>query len=402
MDNFPEGVSPDEFTLSYDDTTSYVDLPPPPPPTQPSLANRIGNTKVYLRSDVVKSATEAGLLVHGSGKRKREGEDETDKVEGTEEDMDTEDHDSTYRSNALLFTGTPISHLPTSSIFAYISHHSSSSPPLALEWISDTTCICVFPSASSAQLAYRHLQKASTEEPDWEGEAKGIPVALWPKEERISKSLGLDVKESGKSEGLRGIIKMRWARIDDVKKKGARKESEFYRKHGERAGKDLYISPEERDSQGGRGKRRRVNKDTYEVEDIDEFLAEDSADPPSLADPSPPSKMYSDYISSDGRTLLERTSLMREQPVSLADRIMAPLPRRRGGRGRRDDVESTKGSLVTRLWDEGKVDSDGEQGRGSRERGSRREREGGRKGERPKKSQQELDDELDAFLKQKD
>lgn len=44
--------------LSYDDTIAYEDLPPPPAPEptdtdagQPSLAGRIGQTKVYLISD---------------------------------------------------------------------------------------------------------------------------------------------------------------------------------------------------------------------------------------------------------------------------------------------------------------------------------------------------------------
>ena len=43
--------------LSYDDTIAYEDLPPPPAPEpandagQPSLAGRIGSTKVYLISD---------------------------------------------------------------------------------------------------------------------------------------------------------------------------------------------------------------------------------------------------------------------------------------------------------------------------------------------------------------
>jgi hypothetical protein len=34
------------------------------------------------------------------------------------------------------------------------------------------------------------------------------------------------------------MIHMRWARIDDMKKRGAKKDSAFYRKHGQEAGKD--------------------------------------------------------------------------------------------------------------------------------------------------------------------
>ena len=44
--------------------------------------------------------------------------------------------------------------------------------------------------------------------------AKSIPVTLWPPEQRINATLG-------KGEDLKGVIRMRWARRDDVKKKGA-------------------------------------------------------------------------------------------------------------------------------------------------------------------------------------
>ena len=54
MDNFPEGISPDLDTLSYDDTIAYEEQVPTPPINDsigPSLANRIGNTKVYLLAE---------------------------------------------------------------------------------------------------------------------------------------------------------------------------------------------------------------------------------------------------------------------------------------------------------------------------------------------------------------
>jgi hypothetical protein len=69
-------------------------------------------------------------------------------------------------------------------------------------------------------------------DPDYTS-ARPFPVALWPPEERINQSLG-------QGQGLKGPIRMRWARVDDVKKKGAKRASQFYRKHGSKAGKELF------------------------------------------------------------------------------------------------------------------------------------------------------------------
>jgi hypothetical protein len=60
MDILPESAyhdpSADAGSLSYDDTIPYAELPAPPSTNdagQPSLADRIGQTKVYLISDVL-------------------------------------------------------------------------------------------------------------------------------------------------------------------------------------------------------------------------------------------------------------------------------------------------------------------------------------------------------------
>ena len=61
MDVLPESAHLDTLVddtgLSYDDTVPYSELPPPPPTAtnagQPSLADRIGQTKVYLISDAL-------------------------------------------------------------------------------------------------------------------------------------------------------------------------------------------------------------------------------------------------------------------------------------------------------------------------------------------------------------
>ena len=319
------------------------------------------------------------------------------------------------RQNALLIKGTPISHLPTGRIFAYARHFETE--PVALEWIDDTTCILVFPSNSAARTAYEALLKSATEYEDEEGmyNAKSLPVTLWPPEDRINKTLGM-------SEGLKGTIRMRWARKDDVKRRGARNKSEFYRKHGMDAGKDPNTLVLGRNPENDR-KRRRAEAEDMDYEDkrrmlddeLDAFLARDDGDDASsdlqtnslqkrLTSPepttkmrsdalvngtrsrSPPSKMRSDYIDNRGRSLLERTSLMRAHP---------------------DDLEF-EGNLRVREWDSDRV-QDRDRERVSRQRNSRRrgvekreERPARSRGERPKKTQEELDAELEAFLNERD
>lgn len=127
-------------------------------------------------------------------------------------------------------------------------------------------------------------------------------------------------------------------------------------------------------------------------EDLDAFLAGEVEPEEPETPPSPPSKMYSDYISSDGRTLLERTSLIRAHPDDLASRLTAPLPRRarertRGGRKEQDSLFGGRRSSGDKRT-KGGAPSDN--------------RGHSRRGERPKKSQQDLDDELEAFLNEKD
>ncbi|EJF63024.1 hypothetical protein DICSQDRAFT_146002 [Dichomitus squalens LYAD-421 SS1] len=292
--------------------------------------------------------------------------------------------DSPYRDNAILLHGTPISHLPTSNIFAYATHFDAH--PLGLEWVDDTTCVLVFDSKSDARTAFRALQKSLAEEPaldDGTVTAKPIPMPIWPAEDRINATLG-------KGEGLKGILRMRWARLEDVKKKGAKKDSEFYRKYGLNAGKTFEEGPPP-------PKRRRPQDPDSDAaaraqldEELDSFLAEGEDAPP----PSPPSKMRSDYIGKDGKTLLERTSAIRAHPGTLESRLIAALPRRaRSGR----DGEG-------RSWDEGKLGLHGRLsepgsggGRDSRDRSSR-----GRRPPRPRATQEDLDAELDAFLAAKD
>ncbi|KAH9950078.1 hypothetical protein B0H21DRAFT_687388 [Amylocystis lapponica] len=337
--------------LPYDETIPY-DEQVPAPDTGRSLAERLGATKVYLLSET--SASRTGGV--------------------------------SYRENAILFQGTPITHLPTSNIFAYATHFDAH--PMALEWIDDKTCVLVFQTNSSARLAYRHLAKSIAEEPssgDSTVTAKPIPITLWPPEDRINKSLG-------KGEGLKGAIRMRWATNQDVKKKGAQKESQFYKKYGRKAGKDDVGDGGEGDTQSDRPQKRRRHGEMDETvakaeldEELDSFLAEDETP---TAPPSPPSRMRSDYIANDGRTLLERTSLIRAHPdTSLASRITAELPARarsRRGGNRRDEGDSRR---VRDRRPSGDALRSGGPAEGTK---------------RPRKTQQDLDDELDAFLNSRD
>jgi len=180
---------------------------------------------------------------------------------------------------------------------------------------------------------------------------------------------------------------MRWARGDDVKKKGAKKQSGFYKKYGETAGKEIG---------GVKGpgplKKRRKGDDSDRLisaqqldDDLDAFLAEEEEEVEVPA--SPPSKMYSDYISNDGRTLLERTSVIRAHPIDLASRLRTSTTTSTNKRKRREK------ELARIPYQDSRAKSKD----ASSENSGR-----GRRGERPKKSQQDLDDELEAFLNEKD
>jgi hypothetical protein len=304
---------------------------------------------------------------------------------------------------------------------------------MGLEWVDDNTCVLVFESTKTAREAFSRLLKSASEAPDMEDliTAKPIPIALWPPEDRINQTLG-------KGQGLKGTIRMRWAKADDVKKKGAKNASQFYKRHGRTAGKELFngrdLPPSKRrrrdDDDGKDDEQRKAELD----DQLDQFLAEDDdvftneEDEPDIP-ASPPSKMRSDYIAKDGRTLLERTSLIRVHPSidfpDLAARLTAPLPRRARGGGNgaipeNSGERSRSYNTSERLewgYDEGRRPFRGRNGRDSEFGGSdgrlRRRRRGHDEGERekperaggerrPRKTQQELDDELDAFLNSHD
>ncbi|THH33702.1 hypothetical protein EUX98_g457 [Antrodiella citrinella] len=236
-----------------------------------SLAARIGTTKAYFMP-------EAGA--NRAGKRKHDDDEEEAEDVNNIEDSDIPSNTS-IRENALLLNGTPISHLPTNNIFAYATHFDTK--PTALEWIDDTTCILVFPTRASARTAYNNLSKSKSEDALDNDciTAHPIPVAIWPPEDRINSSLG-------KGEGLKGTIHLRWATPWDVKQKGAKQQSGFYKRYGQSARHD---GPGEEPA--GKRRRRDVDKAEQKAEldqELDSFLTADPEDAP----PSPPSKMRSD------------------------------------------------------------------------------------------------------------
>ncbi|EJD00869.1 uncharacterized protein FOMMEDRAFT_21345, partial [Fomitiporia mediterranea MF3/22] len=297
------------------------------------------------------------------------------------------------RPNALYLRGSPITHLPTNNIFAYARHFNME--PVGLEWIDDQSCVLVFPTNAACRAAVEAFRKSPKEQPDFDDcvSAKPIPLILWPAEDRINKTLGM-------AEGLEGPLSMRVARTNDRKIRGAKQRSAFYQKHGMDAGKDPNAHAIGRAPENDLAtKRRRVHEEDDEEkrrqldEELDDFLrAEDRIPSPP---PSPPSKMRSDYMTNDGHeigrisglSLLDRTSLIREH-FSDEERGERPYLRngrrqdQRGGRGRRRK-EWGENISVPPL---------------SRRRINENDAGLASRSERPKKTLQELDDELDAFL----
>lgn len=218
--------------------------------------------------------------------------------------------------------------------------------PIGLEWIDDTTCILVFETRRTAVASHVRLLRSGEEEPDVFGlsAAQPIPQDVLPSKTKS----GEDMTTEDESD-LCGI-RMRWARKDDVKQKGAKSQSRFYQRHGEMAGKD------------GRGffddpppkrKRTRTKRGRKEADDMIKARLDQELEAFAAGEDVPLSRMRSDNME-EGRST-----------------VVIELPRPEGQR-RPQEI------------------------RGS----GRRRGEGGNT--RPRKSQQELDDELDAFLQGKD
>lgn len=185
----------------------------------------------------------------------------------------------TARANAILFRGDPISVLPTQRILSYAAS-TTGTPPLGLEWIDDTNVVVVWDTARLARRAYVAMRvfdedtlEDDVEREDEEGfvAACPIPEPLWPMDARLQKVLGKDAPggSSNVEEGIEIVkrpLRMRWARSEDVKEKGARNKSKFYERHGSNAGKEgqnIFFTSEER-STGSKRKREDWEEDEEE------------------------------------------------------------------------------------------------------------------------------------------
>ncbi|KAF8583960.1 hypothetical protein K439DRAFT_1180838 [Ramaria rubella] len=238
-------------------------------------------TRIYLLEDSV------------TKKLKRKLVDIDDDSERVKEDVGVENTDLPHRPNALLLQGPPITQIPTARVFAYATYFDAH--PIGLEWVDDQTCVLVFASRKSALEAWDVLRKSS--QPIYAAfndkldatdvtvdsldeafyPAHALPLALYPIEERINSVLGK------KSDALKEVIQIRWARGTDVKERGARVRSEFYKRHGEMAGKeglpDILGSRGHEEGRNGAKRRKRDNDEEMKRQldaELDVFLVGDS------------------------------------------------------------------------------------------------------------------------------
>ncbi|KAL5530442.1 hypothetical protein ACEPAF_6700 [Sanghuangporus sanghuang] len=364
-------------SLSYDEGITYEEqvaaLPPELPRNESSaLAGRISMNKVYLPPESM-----------SKGKRKR-GDEE---YEDMEEDESVDAVPDGLRPNALYLRGSPITHLPTNNIFVYARHFDLD--PVGLEWIDDSSCVLIFPTNAACRTALEALRRTPSEEPDFDDcvSAKPVPVIIWPVEDRVNKTLG-------KSEEMEGILLIRIARNSDKKSRGAKYRSGFYQKHGMDAGKDPNAHSIGRASENGDASKRKAGPEGSEEErrqldeELDDFLRREDLTAPSP--PFPPSKMRSDWMTKDGRSvfavatakLLERTSLTRVPSDDEESAEPTRSRQRKGVKGRRQEP------LIERISELPPA--------------RRRKHENGEtrlgRYEPAKKTREELDDELEAFL----
>ncbi|EJD53998.1 hypothetical protein AURDEDRAFT_141909 [Auricularia subglabra TFB-10046 SS5] len=264
--------------------------------------------------------------------------------------MDEMDEDVSHRPNALFITGDPIANLPTKSVFSYAAYYDV--VPLGLEWIDDRTCVLVFKTRAAARSALQTLARSDLDESGLH-EARPLPTALWPLEDRVASVLG---------QARAGTIHIRWAEPSDVKKSGAREASVFYKKHGETAGKEVY--------------RNGV-----------------------LVVPEIPHRDRDRHHEHDGRGRdNERARLDAELDAFISGNIDDSAPRRRTGRewdrGKPPRRRSSRSASPPRRRHRDGPDRDGGLGSGRGRRGRDHDRTNGR----PQKSLAELDAELEAFL----
>ncbi|QRV87964.1 hypothetical protein RhiJN_15982 [Ceratobasidium sp. AG-Ba] len=292
--------------------------------------------KVYLLED------HAPLLEEKLGrKRKRQ----LDTVEEADEHVDSDD--DKQRPNALLLHGEPISKLGTEKIFEYVATYCDS-PPTSLEWVDDRTTVIIFESQTIAQDSLAALAKEDVEQAETLIPAHPVPKKLWPPEAQLDHNLS-------RGTALSGTMRVRYARFGDRKLRDARKRSEWYSNQQDRRNKrSRRREGEDMDLDAELDEMRRKREAGDEDDDIEKRRAH--ALDAELDDIAKRKENGEEVPEVDSPRLDRRLGPKK-------DRQIAPLPRRRGGRG------------------------DG---------GRRGERSGQ---ERPKRTQDDLDAELEAFMK---
>jgi hypothetical protein len=201
-----------------------------------------------------------------------------------------------------------------------LNNGTTSHPTLGMEWVDDETCVLVFVSRKTALHGWgvlcRTPQPTNAVSDNMEGTtpigvevdeafypAQPLPLALYPIEERINTLLGNSIITfffiifqqtlfivnvclgTLKSNTLKETIRMRWARATDIKEHSARVKSEFYKRHGERAGKEgLPVFPGSNHGESTNGNKRQKRNDEEETRrrldaELDLFLKEDENAP---------------------------------------------------------------------------------------------------------------------------
>ncbi|CAE6412309.1 unnamed protein product [Rhizoctonia solani] len=245
---------------------------------------------------------------------------ELDTVEEGDEREDLDD--DKLRPDALLLHGEPISKLSTEKIFEYVATYCDN-PPISLEWIDDRTTVIVFESPDMAKSACSSLAKQSPEEQEPETliPAHPVPKKMWPPEAQLDHNLS-------RGTALSGIMRIRRARFGDRKLKGARKRSEWYTRQQNKRSRP---GDDDLDAELDEMKRRREQGDgEWETEraaaldrELDALAARKDGN-------------------EDGMDV-ESASRLQSRLGPRKNRQIAPLPRRRGhGHGRAPKEEKPR------------------------------------------------------------
>ncbi|KAL7420656.1 hypothetical protein Q5752_004607 [Cryptotrichosporon argae] len=249
------------------------------------LLGRMGRGKVYLVEESVG-------IVHHDGDRRIRGDP---RLAALAQDLETQDPTAwltaisessaggAIRTNALFVSSELIKHLSTDKVISWATGLGAG--VMGLEWLNDTSLVLIFPSAAAALLGLSLIAKAGFDpaegdDPLLERAAHSVPVSLLPlaEPERLREGEELlpaapagdgPVRRKGRGQfgsslaaddvgrfdlaplaadrdfGLApGVdpnerITVRYATAADGDRRKQAKESEWYRRHGRAAGKEV-------------------------------------------------------------------------------------------------------------------------------------------------------------------